>query len=189
MFTKRHSVLILLFLAALLFSSCTIRNEALYPFDYREYIEKYCDEYSVPYELASAVIRVESSFDKDAVSKAGAVGLMQLLPSTAEELAGRMGEEFVEEDLKSPETNIKYGCYYLSYLYRNTGENWDTACAAYNAGIGRVKAWLADEKYSDDGRTLKEIPIEETKDYVNKINKYKVKYKELYFSDKGESDE
>lgn len=158
----------------------------MYPLDYRDFIVKYCDEYSVPYDLLCAIIRTESSFDANALSSAGAIGLMQLLPSTAREIADRMGESFEKVKLYDPETNIKYGCFYIRYLYRNLGENWDTACAAYNAGIGRVLNWLSDPSYSKDGISLFNIPIQETKNYVEKVNKYQIKYKELYFNDKGE---
>lgn len=154
--------------------------------DYKDIIVKYCDEYSVPCDLLCAIIRTESSFDVQAVSSAGAIGLMQLMPSTAREIADRMGETFVEDKLYEPETNIKYGCFYIRYLYRNLGENWETACAAYNAGIGRVSSWLKDTAYSDDGVSLKNIPIEETKNYVERINKFKIKYKELYFNNEGD---
>lgn len=154
--------------------------------DYKDTIVKYCDEYSVPYDLLCAIIRTESSFDVQAVSSAGAIGLMQLMPSTAREIADRIGETYDENKLFEPETNIKYGCFYIRYLYKNLGENWDTACAAYNAGIGRVASWLKDSAYSDDGISLKHIPIEETKNYVERINKFKIKYKELYFSSEGE---
>ncbi len=182
----KKSILPLLLVLVLSLSSCTIRNEILYPIEYKDIIVTYCDKYGVPYELACAVIRTESSFNTNAKSSAGAVGLMQLMPTTAEEIAGRLGEEYDESKLMDPDTNIKYGCFYLNFLYRYLGENWDTACAAYNAGIGRVNQWLADSNYSDDGVSLKAIPIEETRNYVEKINKYKIKYKELYFTEEGE---
>lgn len=183
---KKHLACFLIALICIVLNSCTIKNEIMYPLEYKDTIITYCDAYSVPYELVCAVIRTESNFNVDAKSSVGAVGLMQLLPVTAEEIAWRLGEEYTEEKLTEPETNIKYGCFYLSYLYRNLGENWDTACAAYNAGIGRVKGWLEDKAYSDDGVTLKAIPFDETRSYVEKISQYKVKYKELYFTDEGE---
>ena len=89
--------------------------------------------------------------------------------------------------LYDPETNIKYGTYYLSRLYNRFGD-WDTALAAYNGGEGNVSEWLKDKKYSDDGIKLKtdKIPDEfsETKNYVKKVNKALKKYKELYNSEK-----
>lgn len=164
-------------------SSCSFINETLYPIKHKELIMQYGDKYGIPYELLAAVIKTESDFSETAVSGAGAVGLMQLMPTTAEEIAGRLGEEYDGTKLSDPETNIAYGSFYLNYLYRNLGENWETACAAYNAGIGKVSGWLKDERYSDDGATLKSIPISETDNYIKRINKYKEKYKEIYFSE------
>ncbi len=173
--------------AVMLFcTSCTAIEKKIYPLQYEEHIKESCDLYGVPYDLLAALIKTESGYDANARSSAGAVGLMQLLPSTAEELAGRMEVEYDENMLTDPKTNISYGCYYLAYLYNNLGNDWDTACAAYNAGIGRVTGWLENSEYSDDGKTLKYIPIEETRNYVNKINNYRIKYKELYFSTEGE---
>ena len=71
--------------------------------------------------------------------------------------------------------------YLLSYLYSEFGD-WDTVFAAYNAGIGSVKLWLADESISENGK-LKNIPYKETADYVEKVNKAAEKYKQLYFSE------
>lgn len=167
----------------LFFSSCTFIEKRMYPMEHKELIDKYSEENGIPSDLVAAVIYAESKYNPDAISSAGAMGLMQIMPATAEEIARRMGKRYDESLLCDPETNICYGTYYLAYLYRNLGENWDTACAAYNAGIGKVKGWLEDSAYSDDGETLKSIPIKETSDYVERINKYRIKYKELYYEE------
>ena len=171
----------------MVFTACGFIDKTIYPINYTELIEQYGGKYGIPCELLAAVINAESGFDENAVSGAGAIGLMQLMPSTAEEIAGRLGVEYDSTMLTDPETNIAYGSFYLNYLYRNLGENWETACAAYNAGIGKVSGWLKDSKYSDDGVSLKSIPIAETDNYVKRINKYKQKYKELYFNSEEES--
>lgn len=150
-----------------------------YPCRYSEYVEKYSSEYSVPKELIYSVIRTESGFDEKALSKAGAEGLMQLMPSTVEWLCRLMEIEEKQYDLKDPDVNIMFGTYYLKHLYDRFG-SWDTAIAAYNAGHGRVKGWLADTRYSDDSVHLKDIPIEETKNYVSKVLKAWDKYKSIY---------
>lgn len=153
-----------------------------YPREYSEFVSKYCAEYEVPESLAYAVIRTESGFKKDAVSRAGAVGLMQLMPDTYSWLSRLMGVEEVPDMISDPETNIRYGIYYLHHLYNRFGsESWETAAAAYNAGHGRVTQWLADSRYSDDGVTLKEIPISETENYVKKVFSAKKKYEKLYY--------
>ncbi len=177
------AAVLLMLIGATFLSACGIADEVKYPINHKELIIEYGDKYEIPYELLAAVIRTESSFDENAVSPVGAMGLMQLMPTTAEEIATRLGEDYSAVDITDPETNIAYGSFYLKYLYRNLGENWDTACAAYNAGIGRVSGWLKDKAYSEDGSTLKNIPIEETRNYVKRINEYKIKYKELHFSE------
>ncbi len=177
-------LLLLLFAVVIMLgtASCNAIEKCFYPLEYEEYIYKYGEMYGIPYDLLAAVIKAESGFEADAVSDAGAVGLMQLLPATAEELAPKLNIEYDEDMLTDPETNIAYGSYYLAYLYKNLGNNWQTACAAYNAGIGRVKGWLEDGRYSDDGNNLKYIPFEETRNYLERIEKNRNKYTKLYFS-------
>lgn len=138
-----------------------------YPLRYKDEILLYADTYSVPADLVCAVINVESGYDPDAESSAGAVGLMQILPNTAEEIAWRLDIEAY--NLLDPATNIRFGTYYLSYLYGVFG-NWETAAAAYNAGIGNVTNWLSDLEYSADGITLIKIPFTETASYVRRIS-------------------
>lgn len=154
------------------------------PEEYNAFVEKYAHEYGVPTELVWAVIKTESGFDSSAVSHKGAIGLMQMMPETFVWLTNDILHDSHEVGmLYDPETNIKYGTYYLSRLYGRFG-SWDTALAAYNGGEGNVSDWLKDKKYSDDGVNLKidKIPSQfnETKNYVKKVNNYCKKYKELY---------
>ena len=158
------------------------------PDEYVEYVEAYSAEFGVPEDLVWSVIKTESGFDSSAVSSKGAVGLMQLMPSTFEWLTDDILREYLGIGmLYDPETNIKYGTYYLSRLYNRFGD-WDTAIAAYNGGEGNVSEWLNDKRYSDDGIKLKtdKIPdsYSETKNYVKKVNKALEKYKKLYNTEK-----
>ena len=158
------------------------------PDEYVEYVEIYSAEFGVPEDLVWSVIKTESGFDSSAVSSKGAVGLMQLMPSTFEWLTDDILREYFGIGmLYDPETNIKYGTYYLSRLYNRFGD-WDTAIAAYNGGEGNVSEWLKDKRYSDDGIKLKtdKIPdsYSETKNYVKKVNKALEKYKKLYNTEK-----
>ncbi len=158
------------------------------PEEYVPFVEQYAEEFGVPVDLVYAVIKTESGFDSSAVSGKGAIGLMQMMPATFEWLTDDILREYLGIGmLYDPETNIKYGTYYLSRLYNRFGD-WDTALAAYNGGEGNVSEWLKDKKYSDDGIKLKtdKIPDEfsETKNYVKKVNKALKKYKELYNSEK-----
>lgn len=145
-------------------------ERALYPRHYREYVEKYSRLFSVPEAVVYSVIKVESDFDKQAVSSRGACGLMQLMPTTHAWLAETLGED--KKDIFEEEENIKYGVYYLSMLYKKY-ENWTHTLCAYNAGEGNVDKWLKEERF--------EIPFAETQNYVNKLEVVIGKYKSLYY--------
>lgn len=139
---------------------------------YKNFVVKYSEEYNLEIALVYAIIKVESNFDKNAISSAGARGLMQLLPSTARWIAEELNEPFDEEKLFNEETNIKFGCFYLNYLFAKF-KNLDAVVCAYNAGEGVVREWL-----DENGNVLKEkIAFEETKNYYSKIMKYYNIYK------------
>jgi len=157
-------------------------DRARYPQDYSEFVEKYSAEYGVPDYIIYSVIKVESGYKSNAVSHAGAVGLMQIMPDTFDWVMMLRNEELSEGMLYDPETNIKYGTYLLSYLYTEFG-NWNTVYAAYNAGMTRVRGWLENAQYSTDGKmlVLNKIPIDETRNYVPKINAAIEVYQRLYY--------
>ena len=102
---------------------------------------------------------------------------MQISDDTATYVAVMIGENTF--DIFRPETNIKFGCFYLRYLL-NKFEKEKTALCAYNAGEGNVKGWLNNPNYSKDGKTLDVIPFPETDNYVKKIYKSLEKYRKLY---------
>ena len=149
----------------------------VYPENYQQIVEKYAKKYSVPKELIFAVIKVESNFNPNDVSSAGAMGLMQIIPSTYEWLTTKLGEEYCEENLYDPEINIKYGTYYLQYLYSRFG-SWEKAIIAYNWGETNFSEFLATNGYSEGD--YDSIPVKETKNYVKKVMHHWKKYKELY---------
>lgn len=158
----------------------TCFEKSAYPREYAEYVTVYAEKYGVPAELVYAVIRTESDFDSGAVSPVGAVGLMQLMPSTFEWLTDDMLFEHLENGmLYDPETNIRYGTYCLSYLYDRYG-NWETAIAAYNGGLGNVDKWLEDDKYADGEGGLKRIPFKETRQFVTRVTDAWEMYEKLY---------
>lgn len=154
------------------------REESTYKMLYPELVSAASEEFSVPEELIFAIIRSESGFEADATSPAGARGLMQLMPATFEEIAWRLKEDADLSKMNDPYVSIRYGTFYISYLIRYFG-NENTAVAAYNAGMGKVRSWLADSRYSDDGVTLKNIPYKETSDYVDKVCKARNKYQKI----------
>ena len=158
----------------------TCLEKHAYPREYAEYVEAYAEQYGVPETMIFAVIRTESGFDSGAVSSAGAVGLMQLMPDTFEWLTNEMLFDHLDRGmLYDPETNIKYGTYYLSRLYDRYGD-WELALAAYNGGQGNVDEWLEDPAYADGEGGLKEIPFRETRQYVKKVADAWDMYERLY---------
>ncbi len=154
-----------------------------HPQKYAESVEKYAAEYDVPESVVYAVIKTESGFTPDAVSLKGAIGLMQITPDTFDWLCSKTGGEANALLLYEPDTNIRYGTYFLSLLH-NEYKAWDTVYAAYNAGRGRVNSWLASEEYNNNGR-LKNIPYEETASYVKKVEKAQSIYARLYYGENG----
>ena len=171
---------VLIFLALIAIINLAVRSPELidnvtHPILYAELIDEYSGEYGVPPEIICAVIETESSFRADAVSGAGAMGLMQITRETFWWLLTKAGEDMEVERLFEPEINIKYGTYFLSLLYEEFGE-WDTVYAAYNAGRSRVHGWLENDEITKDGR-LVNIPIAETADYVEKVSRSVEKYR------------
>ncbi len=151
-----------------------------YPIKYEHFVEKYSEEYKLDKYLVFAVIRTESRFDKYAVSRADAKGLMQLTDETGEECAKKLGiSKYTSDALFDPEINIQLGCYYLRRLLDNY-DNVDTALAAYNGGPGNVDLWLKDKNYSDGFGNLTNIPFEETKKYVLRVRDAWGMYKNIY---------
>ena len=151
-----------------------------YPMEYVQEIRENAASNDIPPAYVAAVILAESSYRPDAVSYADARGLMQLLPSTAEWVCEKLEEPFLEENLWVPEANIRYGSWYLGYLMRLFDGDMTCATAAYHAGQGRVKEWLANPEYSADGATLTTIPSDATATYVKRVLKYYEKYTKLY---------
>ena len=176
------SILSLSVLTGLLFQVIWDKIDRVnYPRDYSEYVEEYASEYGVPEYIVYSVIKVESNFDSGSVSDSGAVGLMQLMPDTFNWLLTMTKESFDSGMLYDPKTNIKYGTYYLSYLYLKYG-TWDEVFAAYNAGPGKVDEWLEQDEYADSQGKLKSIPYSETSKYVKKVNSASQVYSRLYYS-------
>lgn len=132
--------------------------------------------------LVMAVVKAESSFQRSAVSKVGAVGLMQLMPDTARWITGRPDwERPAECDLTDPVDNLALGCYYLRFLLDLYDGDTVTALAAYNAGQGVVHGWLSAAGGSADGRLeLAAIPYSDTRDFVRRVLEYRDLYARIY---------
>ena len=131
--------------------------------------------------LIAAVIYAESRF-RPRTSSAGAKGLMQILPSTADFIARKSGgSSFVEGDLATPEINIAYGSYYLRYLVNSYEGNLFLAIAAYNAGQGRVNQWQQQaNQRGEKFDSVEQIPFVETREYVQGVLAARKRYKAQY---------
>lgn len=137
----------------------------------------YSKEYGIDDSLVYSVIKVESKFNKKAVSKRNAKGLMQISEITQNWAQEELGLENI--DIFDPETNIKIGCWYLNKLFKEFND-LDLVITAYNGGSGNVSKWLKNDAYSIDGNKLHEIPFEETKNYLEKVKENYRVYKALY---------
>ncbi len=140
------------------------------PVFHQETIENTAIKYGFDPLLINAVIRAESSFFFRARSSRGAIGLMQLMPSTARELASELNMKgFSDTDLEKPEVNIRLGVYYLSKLHKEFNGNRILALAAYNAGLGKVQEWYKQNPIL--ALEISDIPYEETRAYVNRVER------------------
>jgi len=174
-------VLITIIMLALLLHPTLERlwMEHRFPLMYEDLILYYSAVHELDPFWVMGLIRAESSFRSHVTSPVGASGLMQIMPSTGEWLAERMGLPFDEASLFEPAYNIRMGTYYLRLLL-GMFDTPNTVLAAYNAGMGNVQTWLEDSRYSADGFTLHTIPFPETREYVERVNRYTEIYRELY---------
>lgn len=152
---------------------------AIYPQKYETLITEYSENYSVDKDLIFAVIKCESNFKPNAVSKADAKGLMQITEETFDWINLKLGRNTSYSEIFDPEINIQYGTYLISTLLAEFGTE-QNALAAYHAGWGNVKKWLNDERYSSNGVTLDNIPFPTTDGYVNNVLNSKEIYENLY---------
>lgn len=151
-----------------------------YPMRYEAEIRQAAEEFSLDPAYVASVALAESSFDAEAVSSVGAIGLMQIMPSTGEWIAGKLDEAFDAQRLYEPSVNLRYGCWYLRFLLDRYDGDMRTASTAYHQGQGRVDEWLQDPEYSEDGKTLSVISSSVTDTYVNRIMENYAHYQELY---------
>ena len=147
-----------------------------FPMRYAAIVRGHAANYHLNPALLAAVIEEESKFNADARSRTGAIGLMQLQPTTAEGIAIRThGARFVVSDLYKPEINVRYGAWYLRHLLDKYGDE-KTALAAYNAGQQNVDRWLS---------LHEPIQFPETRAYVDRVERLKGIYRRTYPSQLG----
>ena len=169
--------------AAVLFAADARRavNDVLLPLNHEDIIRQQARDKNLDPFLIAGVIYAESHFREGRTSHAGAEGLMQITPATADDIARKSGGiAFETKDLHTPQVNIAYGSFYLRYLLDRYDGNETLAIAAYNAGYGNVDRWVANSSSQGRDFTSGEIPFSETRAYVDKVLKAREDYLETY---------
>ena len=158
-------------------------TQMTYPLKYQEYVEEYAQQFGIDKYLLYAVIKTESSFDPDAKSSAGAIGLTQITEETFSWIKLKLcpGEDLVFEDLYKPDISIRFGAYYFSRCMDRYSGSVETAAAAYHSGWGTVDKLLAQQ----GTKVLVTFPYEQMSNYVYKINKAYASYQEIYQNKEG----
>lgn len=152
-----------------------------YPLDFSEVIERRARERDLSPSLVFAMIRQESAFDLAARSRAGARGLMQMMPATGRELAGRLGLRYSTDRLSDPDYNIRLGTLYIRQVLDMFDGNVELALAGYNGGPYRIKRlWRQAGSNPELDRFVEGLSLEETKTYVKRIVLFSNSYRHLY---------
>jgi soluble lytic murein transglycosylase len=174
---KALIVVVLLILIISLYSRIP---EWRYPLKYADTIATESAANDIDPYLICAVIHGESDFDENAVSAAGACGLMQLMPDTAAWIAEKNNEAFDPEKLSEPEYNIRLGCKYMAYLLEYWDNDLPKAIASYNGGLTTVESWLADGVWDGTLADADQIPYPETRTYLERILQSYDYYQRIY---------
>ena len=177
---RRVIVSLVLLIAVILLISSNTFWRWMYPIGYQSLIQQSARANQLDPLLVASVVRVESQFHQKDVSHAGAIGLMQLMPDTAQWIATQMtqqGTQHVGEgqgqanthDLASPQLNIQLGTWYIRYLIAQFHGNQVAAIAAYNGGPKRVQGWLTNGTWNGKLQTITDIPVGETRHFVDRV--------------------
>ena len=151
----------------------------LFPIKKRNLVNSMADKYSLPRYVVASIVNIESSFDSNAISKVGAIGLMQLMPTTAFDCADRLNIEITIDDLYDESINMEIGCYYFTYLLKLFDNNIINSLCAYNWGLNNVRVWI-DKGNCDSEGTITNIPVDETRIYLKKFKINKFVYQNIY---------
>ena len=177
---RKYLVLVLILIIAFFVCFKTVLR-AMYPLKYKDSLISYSREYGVDPDLVAAVIKTESNYNDEAESQKGAMGLMQIMPDTGTWISETIGmSDFSIEMLRAPDTNIRFGVWYLNELSKQFNGEYDCVIAAYNGGPGNVNKWLQNQEYSSNGINLDTIPFKETRNYVKSVTFNHKMYKYLY---------
>jgi soluble lytic murein transglycosylase len=161
-------------------------REITLPLRHEDIIRQQARDKGLDPALIAAVIYTESRFRDGQTSHAGAQGLMQITPATAQEIARKSGgTEFEIRDLSTAQVNISYGSWYLRYLLGRYAGNETLALAAYNGGEGNVDRWIDEAQQRERDLTIGEIPFPETRHYVRAVHDAHVQYRRSYAGELG----
>jgi len=180
---RRKKVLMIIaafLIAVIIIAGAYLYCKYKYPLKYETLIEEYSQEFSLDPYLVATVVWAESRFNPAAVSGSGAIGLMQIMPETGKWIAGKLGvKDYTSDLLYTAGINIQFGCWYLSYLENKFDGDMIKILAGYNAGPNKVEQW--EEEWGEEYSPIwEDIPYEETKNYVKKIQSAEKIYKILY---------
>jgi soluble lytic murein transglycosylase len=175
-------VLIIILLIVFLVTKDDLSRHFIYPNDYYEEIMTAAQAHDIDAALLLAVVREESRFDKNALSKVGAQGLMQLMPDTAAWICDHAPFDYDSvSDVWDPAANIMMGSWYLRWLASTYYEgNLAAAIAAYNAGQQNVNDWLKEGRWDGSFQQAEDIPFGETAAFLKSVDKSRHKYEKLY---------
>jgi soluble lytic murein transglycosylase len=155
-----------------------------YPFPYRELVRREAEEWGVDPYMMAAIIRQESAFKADIVSRAGAIGLMQVMPPTGAQLARTHGPTgFTDESLTKPEVNLHLGAAFFVDMSRRYDDELPLVLSAYNAGPTRATRWRRYPEAADPLRFTERIPFVETRGYVKSVRRNVGLYRAIYGQD------
>ncbi|RKP54993.1 lytic transglycosylase domain-containing protein [Cohnella endophytica] len=181
---KRKRIILPLVLIVLgaLFVQSEWLGRWIYPISYTEEIKQNAEQYGLDPLLIAAIIRVESNYKVSAVSPKGAVGVMQIMPDTAEWILkqGDFGKMTAKDAGSQAHAGIRLGSWYVKELNRQFNGNLVVSLAAYNAGPGKVRQWLDKGVWSGEEQTVRDIPYGETRHYVQRVMYYYKKYTKIY---------
>ena len=153
----------------------------LYPLYYADLLQKHTTAYEIDPLFVAAMIREESRYNADIVSYAGAVGLMQIMPATGRELAGRLKiPRFSKKMLYNPDINIQMGSWYMKSLMNQFDNNHALVAGAYNGGPGRMRRWIKAKQIPDLDEFIEDIGIDQTRRHIKKVIDSYLIYQQLY---------
>ena len=179
----KRVTIILLLMVLVCISILIIYTNIVFPRKYKDIVEQASSLYNTDPNLVYAIIKQESKFNSDALSKSGAKGLMQIMDATAYDMARNINSIDINNyDIYDPYTNIFLGTKYISYLVNHFEGNYYLAIIAYNAGMGKVEGWLDKSyiEYSDFSSVYDCVQYNETKNYLQNVMNYYNAYTKLY---------